>query len=342
MVGSIAGLAGGLLLASGTSRANVPFVHETVDTTGSVGAYTSLVLDAQGNPRISYRDFTNFGLKYASAAVELASPSPGDIWPVGASRTVTWNGTGRVDLYLSTDGGSSWSPYEIGLTGGEHRLVVPHTPSKFAAFKLERAVPRSVSKTPGLFTIETSVSLLAMLAAPLPEGAKGVEVTWQTDPGPEDLAGYRLERATTGADWRTIVPLTRETSHTDPDGGPGSRYRLFAVNGLGEELWLGEAAIRPLKPLAAWPLPYRGGALTISFATAGGLGGGSGRAELSVYDVTGRLVRRLDSGAYPAGHRIATWDGRDALGREVAAGIYLLRASGDLGYQRTMKLAVLR
>jgi hypothetical protein len=193
-----------------------------------------------------------------------------------------------------------------------------------------------------LFTIQTSVALLAMLAAPLPEGAKGATISWQTDPGPEDLAGYRLERAGTGsADWRTVVALTRETSHTDPDGGPGSRYRLFAVNGLGEELWLGEAAIRPLTPLAAWPLPYRGGPLTVSFAT-GGFGGGAGRTEVSVYDVSGRLVRRIDSGVYPAGYRVATWDGRNEHGRDVAPGIYFLHAKGDFGYSRTMKISVLR
>jgi flagellar hook assembly protein FlgD len=45
---------------------------------------------------------------------------------------------------------------------------------------------------------------------------------------------------------------------------------------------------------------------------------------------------------YPAGYRVATWDGRDEDGRDVAAGIYFVQAKGDLGYRRTMKISVLR
>ena len=48
----------------------------------------------------------------------------------------------------------------------------------------------------------------------------------------------------------------------------------------------------------------------------------SGRAELGVYTVQGRLVRRLVSGLVEAGEHVATWDGRDDAGRRVAAGVY--------------------
>jgi hypothetical protein len=44
----------------------------------------------------------------------------------------------------------------------------------------------------------------------------------------------------------------------------------------------------------------------------------------AVYDVRGRLVRRLELGARPAGEGQWIWDGRDQGGRRAAAGVYWL------------------
>ena len=56
---------------------------------------------------------------------------------------------------------------------------------------------------------------------------------------------FSLPRAGTGRCSRlpdTDVPLTRETHCDDREGAPGTIYRLFAVNGLGDELLLGEVS----------------------------------------------------------------------------------------------------
>ncbi len=47
--------------------------------------------------------------------------------------------------------------------------------------------------------------------------------------------------------------------------------------------------------------------------------------ELTVHDVAGRVVRRLDGGALPAGRHPIAWDARDDGGRRVPAGVYLVR-----------------
>jgi hypothetical protein len=313
---------------------------QTVDNALDVGEFTSLALDAQGNPRVSYFDHIRDDLKYASAAIELGEPAPDVNWPVGAARTVTWDGTGRVDLYLSVDGGGSWQLLQSRLAGGEHPLQVPHAPTRFAKLKLERALPYSVALT-DLFTVETSIALLNFTAEVAAAGEAGAVLAWNTDPAPADLRGYRLERAAPGsAEFSVLVALTRETTVRDPQASAGSRYRLFAVNGLGAELLLGETALLPRRALDAWPRPYRGGALHVSFAAAAGLGGGPGKVEIGVYDVRGRLVRSIVRGLFPAGFHAATWDGRDERGLEVAAGIYFLRAQagGEISQLKVVRV----
>jgi hypothetical protein len=52
--------------------------------------------------------------------------------------------------------------------------------------------------------------------------------------------------------------------------------------------------------------------------------------RLSIYDVAGREVRRLVDSDLPAGVHARDWDGRDASGSVVAAGVYFARlAAGD-------------
>jgi hypothetical protein len=59
--------------------------------------------------------------------------------------------------------------------------------------------------------------------------------------------------------------------------------------------------------------------------------------KLSVFDVTGRLVRRLEEGVVPAGEHAARWDGRAADGSVAASGIYFYTfQAGDL--RETRKL----
>jgi hypothetical protein len=51
--------------------------------------------------------------------------------------------------------------------------------------------------------------------------------------------------------------------------------------------------------------------------------------HLGVYSVSGRLVRTLASGKWPAGRHTAPWDGADSSGREEAAGVYVVRLAAS-------------
>ncbi len=64
-------------------------------------------------------------------------------------------------------------------------------------------------------------------------------------------------------------------------------------------------------------------------------------ASLRVYDLTGRLVRTLVSGATQAGSLVVTWDGLDERGRRVASGVYLYRLEAP-GVAMTKKMTLLK
>jgi hypothetical protein len=57
----------------------------------------------------------------------------------------------------------------------------------------------------------------------------------------------------------------------------------------------------------------------------------AGPVRLGVYDASGRLLRVLLSASVGAGDYAVSWDGRDALGRPVASGIYFARLQTEGG-----------
>jgi hypothetical protein len=53
--------------------------------------------------------------------------------------------------------------------------------------------------------------------------------------------------------------------------------------------------------------------------------GQPGRADVSVYDVSGRRVARLVNESYPAGAHRVTWDGRGSDGGRLPSGVYFIK-----------------
>jgi hypothetical protein len=88
-----------------------------------------------------------------------------------------------------------------------------------------------------------------------------------------------------------------------------------------------------LGPLAPHPLTT---VSTLRFRVAA-----AGHVRVDVCDLAGRAVRTLVDGPVGAGEHLATWDGRDARGRRVAAGLYLVRLHGG-GQVASRKVLVLR
>lgn len=67
----------------------------------------------------------------------------------------------------------------------------------------------------------------------------------------------------------------------------------------------------------------------------------AGPVELSIHDVRGRLVRRLENGPRPAGSHELIWNGTDSAGRGVASGVYFVRLVSS-SYRAEQKVTLVR
>lgn len=106
---------------------------------------------------------------------------------------------------------------------------------------------------------------------------------------------------------------------------------LTAVPGDGVPQW-------SLQLLQSQPNPFRpgDGPTTLRFSMES-----QSRARLSVYDISGRLVRTLANGAYAPGEHALTWDGKDARGLQVSSGVYFYRLEAQ-GQSQSRSLVLVR
>lgn len=122
-----------------------------------------------------------------------------------------------------------------------------------------------------------------------------------------------------------------------------SSYTLTVSGGLANIAQLGVEKPRVedavAKPLVNWlhpnaPNPFRGGTtIRFSIETAGDVG-------LHVYDVNGRLVRTLVSGALEPGDYVARWNGRGEGGEPARPGFYFYRLEAP-GFRTTRKMVLI-
>lgn len=99
--------------------------------------------------------------------------------------------------------------------------------------------------------------------------------------------------------------------------------QMFCLEGNGVIVSAGEpdATPSPLGFLGVAPNPLRGPGV---FRFEGAVG----EAAVEIFDVSGRLVRRLDSGGRRGVSQIR-WDGRSALGADAAGGVYFYRVTAS-------------
>lgn len=193
------------------------------------------------------------------------------------------------------------------------------------------------------------------IAPAVPSGLAGAYVSGATqltwNPNTEvDFAYFRLYRGTSSS----FVPgpgnlIAALTGTAQSEAGPPVYfYKLSAVDAHGNESGFARLAPSGVTDVAGAGLPTE-----IAFGTpspnpmgAGGVSLGfalpaAAEVTLEIFDVSGRLVRQVASGTFPAGRHPARWDGSDGSGGRVAAGLYFAQLwVGPEWFRR--RVAVLR
>jgi hypothetical protein len=85
--------------------------------------------------------------------------------------------------------------------------------------------------------------------------------------------------------------------------------------------------------LPPWPNPFHAN-MTVAFDVPR-----ASAIEIDIFEVSGRRVRTLVTGIFPAGRHRLSWDGADDAGRVQASGVYLLRLK--VGTQIAMRKIIL-
>ena len=119
---------------------------------------------------------------------------------------------------------------------------------------------------------------------------------------------------------------------TSPASDPGGVF-VFINQGISATAVATETATPTAFALRAnYPNPFNP-ATTIPLAVPDG----ASNVDLTIYNVLGQPLRQVWTGPLPAGEHELTWDGRDAQGQPVAAGVYVYRLQVD-GQTRTRKM----
>jgi photosystem II stability/assembly factor-like uncharacterized protein len=217
-------------------------------------------------------------------------------------------------VYRTTDGGVTWTPMSNGLPDddGVEILMRRSDPSVLGA----------VFRHAGVFQTTDAGQSWTDLGFDW-GGHDATDACWGPDEETIVVAtrgGVFIEGAgivDDGLTTRRITSVEYSNAHDALLAGTerGAVWKLpwsFAVSALPETAEPGT--------LVARPNPFTGHT-TFRFSRAR-----DDVARLEIFDVQGRLVRRLETNR-ASGESV--WDARDASGRRVAPGVYLVRAMGD-------------
>ena len=285
----------------------------------NVGHYTSLAIGRDGVAHIAYQDITNADLKVAVKRdgqwTSETIDARGDVGE-HTSLAVDAAGLAHVSYYDLQNGALK---YAVEQADGSWSTTVVDASGDVGAYS---SLELDAQGEPHISYMDAKQQTLKYAA-----GSEGVWLAETID------ANGATGRNTSLALDRSGAPVIAYTARA----GRGSFRVVSASVQFGGRPADNGGQIAPARSLAAWPLPYKGGAMNVSFV----IPSRGGAAEVRMIDLAGRQVRTLQRGTLEAGRQVITWDGRDDGGRNVANGVYFL-VSRTGGQESKLKLVVLR
>ena len=253
-----------------------------------------------------------------------AADPPGD-WDFVKTIPATGNPSYQTTVETlcdSTDQGICWSTF----------FVRAHTPDPLVHFETAEAAGYSVDNlAPGIpqNLVFAGPTLLAWDEAPEADFDHHT-VYGSSSPtldGSEVLVGYTTG---TGYDVGAAPYPYYLVTTSDESGNEGPAATILSTVGTPG----GGAPLRTFLH-APRPNPFRAGT-TLGFDLEE-----AADVRLAIYDVRGREVAMVAEGRHDAGRHTATWDGRDATGTLLPAGIYFATYR-TAGYSATRKMILVR
>lgn len=293
----------------------------TLDATGTVGQFTSLVVNEFGGEVVTYYDaslgdlVTQRFVPQADYWLKARVDISGDVGRFIDSAFDTW-GFVHVSYY---DAGSGALKYAAGRSGRTwYNETVPASG--------DAGRPSAVALTPShnveiVFRDDRDWLLLARKVTALEWIIETIDTT--------GTAGEALDFAIDSNGQRHVVfydDLNRRLRYATAPGDPPIVNVPDEAPPAPGGLRLGQNLPNPVGPLTWIPLSLEAG----------------GEARLEVFDMTGRRVATPHAGFLSSGDHRIPWDGHDAAGRRLASGVYLYRAATALGVSDTRKLVLAR
>jgi hypothetical protein len=299
----------------------VATINVTVDPSFTGDADVSYTLNGDGYGSAPHSVSGTVTIEGPSGpTIDVVEPNGGEIWGIGEVHTIEWSGSGGytdVGIDCSTDGGTTWTSVVSSTPNdGEYAWTVDVGVSDDCLMRVTADSSPPVSDlSDAAFSVYQPVTWLSALPmdGDVDAGESAlVDLTFDADGLIEGDYMANIVITSNGGDPVT-VPVTLHVSDTGVEERISSELVLFGN----------------------YPNPA-GPATRIFFSIPE-----PGRARVSIYDVSGRVVDTIDSQMLPAGRHELAWDGRSRSGEAVSSGVYFYRLEAA-GESRASKLLVIK